>query len=215
MQPSIAAAVRAAFAVVLLLSAVYAGPLVSRAQTPDDEPYLTGRLLVAAPHMADPRFAETVIYVVSHDADGAMGLIVNRIVGTGPIASLLEALDVDTDLDAALAEAGDVQLAVGGPVEPQRGFVLHSDDFEGASTRIVGEGIAVSFGKDVLAAMAEGGGPERKLVLLGYAGWGPGQLESELARDDWQVVPAEISLIFSDDPDTVWDRAREGFGIEL
>ena len=172
-------------------------------------------MLVAAPEMADPRFAETVIFMVSHDSEGAMGLVVNRVLGTGPIALLLEALDVDSIIDPDLPDDGEVTLLEGGPVEPGRGFVLHSDDFEAASTRIVGDGIAVSFGADALAAIAQGVGPTKSVVVLGYAGWGPGQLESELARDDWLIIPAARSLVFSDDPASVWERARETYGIDL
>ena len=177
--------------------------------------FLSGQLLVAAPEMPDPRFAETVIVIVSHDADGAMGLIVNRVLGSGPIALLLDALDVEAEVAPDLPDGGQVRLLTGGPVEPHRGFVLHSDDFAGASTRPVGDGIAVSFGTDALAAMAGGHGPRQGVVVLGYAGWGPGQLESELARDDWLVVPALSSLVFAEDPETVWQRARDTYGIEL
>ena len=196
---------------VALVAAGQSGRLV-RADAAGGDAYLTGQLLVATPDMGDPRFAETVIYMVSHDADGAMGLVVNRVLGTGPLGLLLETLEIDIEADPDL---GEVRLLFGGPVEPERGFVLHSDDFEGESTRIVANGIAVSFGTDALAAMAQGAGPRRSLVLLGYAGWGPGQLESELARADWLVVPAEKALVFSDDPASVWERARESYGIEL
>lgn len=180
------------------------------AAVPDSATSLVGQLLVASPSIADPRFAETVIYMISYDDDGAMGLVVNRAYGDGPLDALLEAIGVEGE-----GASGTVRLHYGGPVEPGRGIVLHSADYSGASTRIVADHVAVSFGKDVLQAIAAGEGPARSAILLGYAGWGPGQLEDELARDDWLTADSEQSLIFSDDLDSVWRNAMEHAGLSL
>jgi putative transcriptional regulator len=171
---------------------------------------LAGRLLVAAPGMADPRFSETVIFMIDHDAGGARGFVVNRGLGEGRLKSLLKGFGVDSE-----TASGSVRLHYGGPVGAGSGFVLHSTDYSGPSTRAVDGGIAVSTGRDILEAIADGKGPRDVRFILGYAGWGPGQLESEMARDDWLTAPAEPSLVFSDTLDDVWDRAIESAGISL
>lgn len=171
---------------------------------------LVGQLLVATPDMGDPRFAETVIYVIDHSDRGAMGLVINRAYGEGPLKVFLGSLGVESG-----NAAGNIRLQYGGPVEPARGFVLHSAEYTGPSTRVVNDRVAISFGRDVFEALAKGKGPEHRLVFLGYAGWGPGQLEHELARDDWLTAPAAESLIFSDDLDGMWKRAYRDAGVSL
>jgi putative transcriptional regulator len=172
--------------------------------------FLTGQLLVATPRMGDPRFARTVIYIVDHDAEGAMGLVINRSYGEGPWNALLDGFGVDHQ-----DVSGSVRLHYGGPVDAGRGFVLHTTDYSGVSTRVVDDDVAFSTGLDVLKAVAEGKGPRRSLFVLGYAGWGAGQLEGELARDDWLTAPAEESLIFGDDLDAVWEKALHSAGLAL
>ena len=171
---------------------------------------LAGQLLVASPRMGDPHFAETVIYVVAHSDEGAMGLVVNRTYGKGPLQGLLAGFGITTAVQPAT-----VRLQYGGPVETKRGFVLHSADYTGPSTTPVAGGMAFSTGRDVLQAVADGRGPQRKLFILGYAGWGPGQLEAELAGNDWLTAPAETGLIFSDDTESVWQRALQRAGTPL
>ena len=151
-----------------------------------EEQSLTGRLLVASPKMGDPRFVETVIYMVRHDATGAMGLVVNRPIGVGPVSKLLE----EFGEEAGGAEV-EIRLHYGGPVEGRMGFVLHSADYVGEGTIVVDGEVALSASLDVLKAIAAGKGPERRLFAIGYAGWGAGQLESELAAQAWYVVPAD------------------------
>ena len=171
---------------------------------------LAGQFLVASPKMPDPRFAQTVVYMVSHGEDGAMGLVVNRSYGKGPLKLLLEGFGVEK------VKANEtVTLHYGGPVEQGRGFILHSVDYNGASTQALPGEVALSTGKDILTAMAAGGGPRRRLFLLGYAGWGPGQLEGEIARDDWLLSPADPQLIFSETPEQVWDEALRHAGTPL
>lgn len=171
-----------------------------------------GELLVAQPDMSDPRFAESVIYLVEHNADGAMGLVINKVIDTKPLADLLEAFGAETGDEPV---AGSVPIHYGGPVQPELVFVLHTADYEGAGTTRLGDGMALTSRTGVLEAIAEGEGPGRSLLAMGYAGWGPGQLDRELARHDWGVAPAEKSLVFSDEPETLWEQAREKAGVPL
>lgn len=178
--------------------------------TPVPGKFLSGQLLVAAPSMGDPRFARTVIYMVDHDAKGAMGLVVNRSFGEGPWNALLEGFGVENK-----EVSGSVRLHYGGPVDSSRGFVLHTSDYAGVSTRLVDSAMAFSTGLDVLEAVAEGKGPRRSLFVFGYAGWGPGQLEGEMDREDWLTAPAEESLIFGDDLEEIWEKALDSAGFLL
>lgn len=171
---------------------------------------LVGQVLVASPQMADPRFAGTVVYMVAHDQGGAMGLVLNRSIGQGSLKALLQGFGVEDP-----AADGTVRLQYGGPVDTGRGFVLHSPDYSGRGTRVVGEGVALSTGFDVLKAVATGAGPEQRRFYLGYAGWGPGQLEGELARDDWMTAPADAALVFNEDLEALWNQAMKGAGRSL
>jgi len=173
-------------------------------------PFLTGQLLVATDRLGDPRFAHTVIYMIDHSAKGAMGLIINRSYGVGPLDKLLKGFGIK-----AGHKGKTIRLYYGGPVDPGVGFVLHSTDYKGPGTRVVTKEVAITTRLDVLKAIAEGGGPKHSLFALGYAGWGPGQLEHELARDDWVTAPADDSLIFSDDLDSTWKRAMQKAGLAL
>lgn len=181
-----------------------------RAPPRAEEHSLAGRLLVASPKMGDPRFFESVIYMVRHDATGAMGLVVNRPIGVGPISKLLEEFGEE-------AGGGEVEILLhyGGPVERRMGFVLHSTDYVGEGTIVVDDGVALSSNLDVLKAIDAGKGPERRLFAIGYAGWGAGQLEAELAAQDWYVVPADDRLIFDDSPEGKWQRAMAKRGVDL
>jgi len=195
----------------LLLLAITLSPGAAGAAGPAaGSPFLAGQFLVASPGIGDPRFARTVIFIIDHDQGGAMGLVLNRSLGRGPLRALLQGFGVD-EVEAD----GTVELHSGGPVDPTRGFVLHSIDFAGVGTRPVGEDVALSVGFDVLTAMASGAGPKRRQIYLGYAGWGPGQLESEIARNDWLSAPADTALIFTDDAEPVWDRAMRHAGMSL
>lgn len=172
--------------------------------------YLTGQLLVATDTMSDPRFAGTVIYMIKHDSNGALGLIVNRLLGVGPVSELLGGLGVD---DAEVD--GDIRVHYGGPVQLEFGFVLHSTDYVGESTQIVNGQVAFTTSVDILRDMAGGAGPKESLFALGYAGWAPGQLESEIAANAWFSVPPDHDLIFDDDLESKWQRAREKRGLDL
>ena len=194
----------------ILLGVLAAALLPVLAAAGDPGPYLAGRLLVASPKLGDPRFQETVIYMVQHDADGALGLVVNRSLGSGPLDKFLEGFGLDTQ-----GTEGTIRIHYGGPVSPGSAFVLHSPDYSGPGTTQVPDGLAMTTQLDVLKAIAEGKGPRQSLFVFGYAGWGPGQLEGEMARDDWLTAPADDTLIFGDDPDGVWDKAMAKAGIAL
>jgi len=176
----------------------------------DQDRFITGQLLVATPEMKDPRFAETVIYMVKHDADGAFGLVINRPMAKGPFEDLLKGFGTEIN-DAK----GEVVIHYGGPVSMQQGFVLHSDDITIESSMKVANGIAMTADVKMIEAMARGKGPSQSLVMLGYAGWAPGQLEMELKADSWFVIPGDKSLVFGKDADEKWREAMDKRQIPL
>jgi putative transcriptional regulator len=190
------------------LFVMVAGPGAGFTQEPTS--FLVGKLLVAAPKMDDPRFAKTVIYMVKHNPSGAFGLIINRAFGAGSMKEFLKGFDID-----ASAVEGDIRLHYGGPVSPAVGFVLHTADFNGPDTQVVNDKMALTTEKSVLKAIAEGQGPRRRLFAFGYAGWGAGQLEGEIARGDWFNVPADEQLIFDEDLKTKWSRASDKVRVRL
>lgn len=172
--------------------------------------YLTGQLLIAMPNMRDPRFARSVIYVCAHNADGAMGLVVNRLVGSVTFPDLLEQLGIEGGTTCE-----EIRVHFGGPVESGRGFVLHSGDYSHDSTLQVDKETALTATVDILSDIAQGRGPQRSLLALGYAGWGPGQLDSEFQANGWLSVAADEALIFDDDLDSKWERAIGKLGIDV
>jgi len=170
---------------------------------------LTDQLLIAMPAMTDPNFAHTVTYICEHSAEGALGIVVNRPLGL-TLGAVLEQLELSPK-DAAL---GGQIVYFGGPVLPERGFVLHDSGSRFDSTLKVNERLSVTTSRDVLAAMAEGAGPRQALVALGYAGWGAGQLEAELADNAWLSVPADPILIFGTPVAKRWDAAARAIGFD-
>jgi len=172
-----------------------------RAATPSRRA-LTGRLLVATDALRDPRFARTVIYLVRHDADGAFGLVVNWPIAEVSFERALQPFGLEVP-----PGSGDVRVHYGGPIQERRGFVLHTPDWTGEGTTVVDGRFAVTEDPTVLQAMARGTGPRRALFFLGYAGWGPGQLEAELAAGAWGVAPADERLVFDEDPQQKWIEA--------
>jgi putative transcriptional regulator len=172
--------------------------------------FTTGQLLVATPEMRDPRFAESVIYMVRHRVDGAMGLVINRPLAKGPIRDLLKGLGIDSD-----EATGEIILHYGGPVSPDVGYVLHSDDVMLDDSERVRDGIAVSGNARMIEAMGHGIGPRQSLVILGYAGWAPGQLEGELEAGAWHVVPADRDLVFDKEAEKKWRTAMDRRRIPL
>ncbi|HBZ43586.1 MAG TPA: YqgE/AlgH family protein [Maritimibacter sp.] len=171
---------------------------------------LTGKLLIAMPGMGDPRFDRSVVYLCAYSDDGAMGLIVNKQVPDISLNDLLEQLEIDGG-----AGSKGVGVHFGGPVEGGRGFVLHSQDYEGsAGTLSVTPSISMTATKDILEDIAKGSGPTQTLTALGYAGWGPGQLEDELQQNAWLTVDADSAIVFDPDNDAKWMKALGKLGID-
>lgn len=162
---------------------------------------LTGQLLVATPAMTDPRFRRTVIYMVRHNADGALGIIVNRRLGDGDLADLMKGFGLDPS-----KASGRISLHFGGPVKPSAVFVLHTSDYADGKSETTAADISLTTDVKVLEAIAAKRGPSRYLVALGYSGWGPGQLERELKTTNWLTVTATPDLVFGDRLGDVWDR---------
>ncbi|MEQ8814353.1 MAG: YqgE/AlgH family protein [Thalassobaculum sp.] len=174
------------------------------------EGYLAGQILIAMPSMSDPRFARTVIYLCAHNADGAMGLVLNRLISSITFKDLLDELKVE---EPAPEEATVPAIHFGGPVETGRGFVLHSADYVGPDSMPLTGTFALTATVDILKAIAAGQGPEQHLLALGYAGWGPGQLDGELQENAWLSVEADPDLVFDGELDDKWERALAKLGI--
>lgn len=164
--------------------------------------FLTGQLLIAMPAMEDPRFAQSVIYLCAHTPEGAMGLVLNRPLQRPKFDDLLRQLEV-----APVPPARRIGLCAGGPMDNARGFVLHTTDWTGEGSLRVDDAVALTASLDVLKAIAEGHGPREGLLALGYASWGPGQLDAEIQRNAWLSVQADETIVFDADHDTKWRRA--------
>jgi len=169
---------------------------------------LAGSLLVAMPQMNDPRFERAVIYMCAHNSEGAMGLVVNKLFEQLSFPDLLDQLNISTG-----PRTQQIRIHFGGPVESGRGFVLHSDDYVREGTMLVNSGFALTATIDILRAIADGEGPRSSILALGYAGWGPGQLETELAANGWLHVPADPELVFGGDLEHKWMLALGRIGI--
>jgi len=175
-----------------------------------DERYLTGQLLIAMPNMSDPRFARAVIYICDHNAQGALGLVINRLAGTVSFEDLLEQLGIEAGrLDQ------DIRVHYGGPVESGRGLVLHSTDYRQEGTLQIDESIGLTQTISILRDIAKGSGPGSRILALGYAGWGPGQLDAEIQANGWLHVEADLDLVFDDDLESKWERAIAKLGVDV
>ncbi len=174
-----------------------------------EETYLEGHCLIAMPTIGDPRFDRTLIYMCAHNADGAMGLVVNKPLDDLSFGDLLQQLGIE--------ESGGhepIRLHFGGPVETGRGFVLHSDDYKQEGTLdIGGGGVALTATIDVLRAMASGEGPRERILALGYAGWAPGQLDMEIQANGWLTCKADAELLFDRNLEGKWRQALGRIGI--
>lgn len=171
---------------------------------------LGGKLLVAMPGMQDPRFDRSVILILAHSDEGAMGLIVNKPTQDLSFGSLLDQLDIPR-----APQGRDIRVHFGGPVERARGFVLHSGDYPpGPATMTVPGGYRMTATLDILEALARGDGPDAALLALGYSGWAPGQLEGEILRNDWLVADAPPGLVFAADDGGKWKAALKSIGVD-
>jgi putative transcriptional regulator len=171
---------------------------------------LTGQLLVATPEMRDPRFVETVIYIVKHGREGTFGLVINRPLAKGPVEDLLKGFGIDSS-----GAQDEIIIHYGGPVSPGAAFVLHSDDVFLEESAKVANGIAMTSDPKLIEAMARGKGPRQSLFVMGYAGWAPGQLEGELMAGSWFVVSGDKALIFGQDAGRKWQQAMDRRKIPL
>ncbi|MEC7490316.1 MAG: YqgE/AlgH family protein [Pseudomonadota bacterium] len=176
----------------------------------EKEGYLTGQLLVAMPQMLDERFSKSVIYMCAHNDDGAMGLVVNKVLENINFPDLLQQLDL-----SPIVSGKEIRVHFGGPVEAGRGFVLHTADYVQEATMIVDDRIALTATTDILRDIAGGDGPQNSLLALGYAGWGPGQLDAEIQANGWLSLDADDKLIFSLDPASAWQGSLAKMGIDV
>jgi len=171
---------------------------------------LTAHFLIAMPAMDDPNFAQGVTLLCQHNEEGAMGLMINR-VSEFTVGEVLEQMQIATESK----ELADIPVLMGGPVQPDRGFVLHDDPREWSSTLRFGNGLAVSTSRDILEAMARGEGPKNAVIALGYAGWSAGQLEAEIAANSWLTVEADQAILFRTPINDRWKAAAKSLGINL
>ena len=169
---------------------------------------LAGSLLVAMPQMNDQRFERAVIFMCAHNEEGAMGLVVNKLFVQLSFTDLLDQLDIERG-----PRTQQIRVHAGGPVEAGRGFVLHSDDYLREGTMAVDSGFALTATTDILRAIAEGEGPRTSILALGYAGWGPGQLEQEFVSNGWLHVPADPELVFGADLEHKWLLSLSKLGV--
>ncbi|MGI9263656.1 MAG: YqgE/AlgH family protein [Gammaproteobacteria bacterium] len=172
--------------------------------------WLTNQFLIAMPAMGDPNFDRTVTFICEHNEDGALGLVVNR-----PLGMKLSDVLGQMSLGGNSKQLDEIPILRGGPVQPERGFVVHDQLGEWGSTMEVSEGIHVTTSRDILEAMAEGGGPEHALVILGYAGWAAGQLENEMIVNAWLTVPADKDVLFAMPFEKRWQAAAALIGIDI
>jgi len=171
---------------------------------------LTGQFLIAMPQMPDPRFEKSVIYICVHNAEGAMGLVVNKLFDGISFTHLLHQLDIEVTQPAR-----ELTVHFGGPVESGRGFVLHSADYNREGSMQVSDEVVLTATIDILRAVSEGRGPQNAILALGYAGWGPGQLDQEMQQNGWLHAPADNRILFDTDQDRKWERALASLGINL
>ena len=179
--------------------------------------YLDGQMLLAMPGMTDPRFTRSVIYLCAHSGDGAMGIVVNRKSRRVKFRDLLVQLDVVGEDEAIRlpARAGGVPVLRGGPVDTQRGFVLHSPDYAADETTMkIDADVSMTASVDILRAIAAGDGPTRAVLALGYAGWSAGQLENEIQQNGWLNCPADEGLLFGEDYEGKYLRALAKLGVD-
>lgn len=173
--------------------------------------YLSSRLLIATPLISSPAFSRSVILMCAHDENGAMGIIINHVIQNISYKDLFEQLDIESSIDAS-----HLPVHYGGPVEINRGFIIHPfDDVPHPDTIVTVNNVAISSSIHILRNIAKGNGPQERILALGYAAWGPGQLENEMESNNWISVPATRELIFESDNDVKWKHAAEIYGIDI
>lgn len=195
-------------ALMLLVAAVLAVPPMSHGAAESVVEPAAGELLIASAAIQDPRFHHSVILLLRHDEKGAFGIVINHPLTERPIAGLLAESGGKADQDAQdRAIEGTIRVFLGGPVEPSYGFVIHSGEYRRPETLTLDIGVAMTATKDILRDIGRHQGPAKYLFALGYAGWGAGQLEGEIARHDWFTTPGEPDLVFDEERGQLWERA--------
>lgn len=185
-------------------------------QNDDTGGYMVGHLLVASPAIRDERFARTVTYICVHTAEGAMGIVINRLAPGMAFRDLLKQLDLQLPGSDGMAKPPSLPIYLGGPVETSRGFVLHSPDYEQEDTLTINKEFNLTATVDILSAIATStGAPKQAILTLGYAGWGPGQLETELQDTGWLTIPADRDLVFDTPTEQRWERALAKMGASI
>lgn len=176
---------------------------------PDPTP-LTNQLLIAMPSLRDPNFARGVTFLCQHGEDGAMGLMINRL-SEYRLGDVLAQMNMHSEIPDVV----DAPVLIGGPVQPERGFVLHTPSGEWESSFRISERVSVTTSRDILVAIAAGNGPRHAVVALGYSGWSPGQLEQELVENHWLTAPASEQVLFETPLDQRWEAAAHLVGVNL
>ncbi|MFN4262744.1 MAG: YqgE/AlgH family protein [Thioalkalivibrionaceae bacterium] len=182
------------------------------AMKPAARHYFRGQLLIGTQSLSGDFFQHAVVYVCDHDERGAMGLVINQLTPYS-LLDLMSQLEMDEPDDPSIAVM--IPVHRGGPVEANHGFVLHDVAFEHEGSKPIDDHFALGFSRDLLALMAQKKGPEHAIVVLGYAGWGPGQLEREVADDAWLVAPAEPTIVFEGSTEDLWARAARSLGVDM
>ena len=170
---------------------------------------LTGQVIISMPSLEDERFFKTVIYICAHSKEGSMGIIINKKIDYDLYPDLLEQLGIDKPL-----EKNKLFLRYGGPVESGRGFILHSDDMVRKETLNIDKGVALTSTAEFFDDLAIGKGPKKSILALGYAGWGPGQLESEIFQNSWMTLSVDSSFLFDEDVSKKWIQAYKLLGVD-
>ncbi len=196
---------RTAFLGILVGLVTCSYPILPGSQSPTGkgppvEDELRGKFLVAQPQVNDPRFAKSIILVIDHSSGGSMGLVINKVMGKLNSAEILENLGLEP-----LEREEDLTIFFGGPVELTHGFILHTTETSVETSQAVGENLAFSADAETVRLLLSGKGPLRYRIAFGYAGWAPGQLDAELERGDWRIMPADLDIIFTEDPESSWD----------
>jgi len=194
----------------LLLSPLSFAAALARPEDAQPGGSLAGQLLVATPEMGDPRFRQTVILMAQHNQNGALGVVINRPLSDMPVAKLLDALGADTK-----GISGSVRVFAGGPVQPEVGLIVHTAEYHRDGTIDIDGRVALTGNAEILRDIGRRRGPRQSIVAFGYAGWGPGQLEGELALRGWFTFPEEPKLVFDFDRDKLWDEAMKHHTISL
>ncbi len=176
-----------------------------------DAMQIQGQILVAMPSMQDPRFRESIIFMCGHDKNGAMGIIVNKLIDDVYLEDIIDQMDLEAQ---AQDDIPPYPIHYGGPVEIGRGFVLHTTDCLRDSSVTITDDIALTASTEIFNQVLEGSGPDHLLIALGYAGWSSGQLETEIMENSWLTLPADASILFDTTPETLWERTLKKFGID-